>query len=166
SSMTVSGTIPIFANTKMLSMATSRLGMRAFDQIEVSSPNALNARTTAAAQMASMRGPFEAGRWPCCQGSYEIRRLWVFPSYFPIVENSSCLGVRQLLCQGIVWAYEFSAVPARAWIDRASGIRESTVGDRPPRLFGRGPGEQSGGRRRGPGARRGLHRGRHLDERR
>src|SRR5699024_11333873 len=54
--MTVSGTIPIFANTKMLSMATSRLGMRAFDQIEMSSPNAMNARTTAAAQMASMRG--------------------------------------------------------------------------------------------------------------
>src|SRR5699024_11271542 len=78
---------------------------------------------------------------------YEIRRLWGFSSDFPIVENNSCLGVRQLLCQGIVWAYEFSAVPARAWIDRASGIRESTVGDRPPRLFGRGPGEQSGGRR-------------------
>jgi hypothetical protein len=63
--MTVSGTIPIFAKTKMLSIATSRLGMRAFDQIEMSSPNAMNARTTAAAQMASMRGPFESGRWPC-----------------------------------------------------------------------------------------------------
>src|SRR5699024_895115 len=95
-----------------------------------------------------------------------IARVWWCSSIIPIYENNSCLVVRQLLCQGIVWAYEFSAVPARAWIDRASGIRESTVGDRPPRLLGRGPGEQSGGRRRGPGARRGLHRGRHLDERR
>ena len=55
--MTVSGRTPIFAKMKMPSIAAKRLGIRAFDQIETSSPNAMDARTMAAAYLASMRAP-------------------------------------------------------------------------------------------------------------
>ena len=55
--MTVSGRTPIFAKMKMPSIAAKRLGIRAFDQIETNSPNAMDARTMAAAYLASMRTP-------------------------------------------------------------------------------------------------------------
>ena len=55
--MTVSGRTPIFAKMKMPSIAGKRLGIRAFDQIETNSPNAMDARTMAAAYLASMRAP-------------------------------------------------------------------------------------------------------------
>jgi hypothetical protein len=47
--MTVSGRTPILAKMKVASIAAKRLGIRAFDQIETNSPNAMNARTMAAA---------------------------------------------------------------------------------------------------------------------